>query len=1191
MAEDVYCFANGSDLIQEKNEYGFGVAGPTLSHDVGGPFVATTPSCGSPTPTRATTYGYAISAIPCMQVVHDASGQVAAEIDAYLDGGTQPCVSGRAATQAVSDLPNGTHDEANYAASATVARGNPTTVTKWLNTGGLIATTATYDETGQILTSTDVCGNTPCGDMSGSDHTTAYSYNDSFTIGTPSGNTNAYVTRITSPSTNGVAHQESYSYSLQDGKLTGVSDENGRSTTYIYNTKAPGCDLADSLDRLTEVYLPDGGRTVYCYNDVAPSPTMKTVQLMNIGGDTKTNVAVFDGMGHVVKNQIVVSSNEANYIETVYNGMGGVYSVSNPDNVGNPSTDLTTTFSYDALGRKIFATSTDGSRQQWCYNGVASAGQTNCRGNASTHAVGLWIDDSDEAGKRWQRVSDAFGRLVAVVEPTATETDYGYSTLNDLLTVTQQGAANESPLSRSFTYDSLSRLITATNPETGTICYGQWSGSSCQGGYDANSNLLFKTDANGSTLSYAYDALNRMTAKSDGYTAYNYVYDQGANAIGRLYAEYNTSGGAGSAFAYDALGRVTTTGWVNYVAGTWAWQTGMQAQYDLAGNMTQLTYPNGAVLQQAYDGAGRLQSITDATPGGPGTVYFQPTAGTSQYWASGALHSAKLGNGVVETTTLNSRLQPCQMVAESPVTTGPGITLDPATHMGVLLNRQLFYGSTAEANCGAAAGNNGNIWHITEENGGQQNFGYDGLNRLTSAFSANRPAASSYNFNYSYDSFGNMLPTDNSNGNLPFSIDPVTNRMMNGSNIIYSPNGNLAFANGHSFAYNTYGYLQQIDGYATGSYVYNGMGERTLSVRNDNGDHSRFSLSTNVYLGGQPMAEYHLDSLSVPWTWTNYVYASGQKIARLVGSGPTAPAVSYYLDDHLGTAQMELSANGTPTWSGWYTPFGQEITSGWASNYIGNQPADGTSMRYKFTGKERDTESGLDYFGARYYASSMGRWMSPDWADKPEGVPYSDLSNPQSLNLYAYVGNNPLSRADKDGHCFPFCIPALAGAGGETLALGAAGTAGEAGFGAFIASNPVGWAVGASIVVVGGGALIYEHYHPGAITGLFSKSTEVGTATAGAKGAVETAEETNKQAEAVLGSGAATGAAAEKLGEHVADQVKGIAATKAAVATLAGAKGKDATQKALKEVNKQVDLLKGHAKDIAQQLNKIKKDQ
>jgi len=71
------------------------------------------------------------------------------------------------------------------------------------------------------------------------------------------------------------------------------------------------------------------------------------------------------------------------------------------------------------------------------------------------------------------------------------------------------------------------------------------------------------------------------------------------------------------------------------------------------------------------------------------------------------------------------------------------------------------------------------------------------------------------------------------------------------------------------------------------------------------------------------------------------------------------------------------------------------------------------------TGKERDTESGNDYFGARYYASSMGRWMSPDYSesgDEPDPVPYADFKNPQSLNLYSYGGNNPLSQVDSTGH-------------------------------------------------------------------------------------------------------------------------------------------------------------------------------
>ena len=73
------------------------------------------------------------------------------------------------------------------------------------------------------------------------------------------------------------------------------------------------------------------------------------------------------------------------------------------------------------------------------------------------------------------------------------------------------------------------------------------------------------------------------------------------------------------------------------------------------------------------------------------------------------------------------------------------------------------------------------------------------------------------------------------------------------------------------------------------------------------------------------------------------------------------------------------------------------------------------------TGKERDTESGNDYFGARYYSSAMGRFMSPDWSDESDPVPFAEFENPQSLNLYAYVNNNPLRSVDPDGHMHQEC--------------------------------------------------------------------------------------------------------------------------------------------------------------------------
>ena len=90
----------------------------------------------------------------------------------------------------------------------------------------------------------------------------------------------------------------------------------------------------------------------------------------------------------------------------------------------------------------------------------------------------------------------------------------------------------------------------------------------------------------------------------------------------------------------------------------------------------------------------------------------------------------------------------------------------------------------------------------------------------------------------------------------------------------------------------------------------------------------------------------------------------------------------------------------------------------------------GTGSRY--TGKERDAESGLDCFGARYYGSNMGRFMSPDWSEQPEAVPYADTYNPQSLNLYSYVLNNPLSHRDPDGHS---CAPDTSSTDPKTGAL------------------------------------------------------------------------------------------------------------------------------------------------------------
>jgi RHS repeat-associated protein len=88
-----------------------------------------------------------------------------------------------------------------------------------------------------------------------------------------------------------------------------------------------------------------------------------------------------------------------------------------------------------------------------------------------------------------------------------------------------------------------------------------------------------------------------------------------------------------------------------------------------------------------------------------------------------------------------------------------------------------------------------------------------------------------------------------------------------------------------------------------------------------------------------------------------------------------------------------------------YYPWGGEL------QFVNND-----SNHYKFTGKERDSETQLDYFGARHYSNGLARWISADWSPTPIPVPYADFNNPQSLNLYGFVGGNPASKADPDGH-------------------------------------------------------------------------------------------------------------------------------------------------------------------------------
>jgi RHS repeat-associated protein len=137
-------------------------------------------------------------------------------------------------------------------------------------------------------------------------------------------------------------------------------------------------------------------------------------------------------------------------------------------------------------------------------------------------------------------------------------------------------------------------------------------------------------------------------------------------------------------------------------------------------------------------------------------------------------------------------------------------------------------------------------------------------------------------------------------------------------------------------------------------------------------------------------------------TLNEYVFFGGKRVALL----PAGSTAQFYVEDHLGTSRVVTSNTGVVCYDADFYPYGGERA------YTDSC----TQNNYKFEGKERDTETGNDDFGARYYSNRFGRWLSADWSSVPAPVPYANLSNPQTLNLYSMVADDPESFADLDGH-------------------------------------------------------------------------------------------------------------------------------------------------------------------------------
>ena len=723
------------------------------------------------------------------------------------------------------------YDEANYSPGG--IRGHQTTAARMLDTNdGLAPVTHTsWNGSGQVTASTDANGNT-----------TTYSYQSLCGDWILSGTTNA------------LGQTRTGVYDCPTGLLTSLTDLNLQVTGVAYDNMRrihsvtyPSfiLDTGVAASPITNFYYHDEDNTAVRDVSGAPNP------------DQHTKV-VFDGFGRELYRYSSDPSGEV-IVKTTYDGDGRVSSVSNPYRTPLDATYGVVAMTYDALNRKILVTEPGPSTLQTQYTGPT-------------------VDTWDEASTHMQHTSDASGRLVKVMElgnaanPVSLETDYVYNLRGDLTDVNQHGSRTDTLLHRCFHYDSLSRLTSAYNPETGTISYNL---------YDGEGNLQNKTDARGVTDAYRYDALNRMNLKisSDGTFPVIFSYDGvdeygnrlpfSLNSIGRL---THTSNGtnAASNYSYDALGHLAQKS--DCVPDDCSYDIITSAKYDLAGNMTDLIYPDGFHLTQAFDPAGHLRSSgwSDGVNGSSPQAYVQSLT----YLPDGSPNVLTLGNAIQQVTTKNNRLQVASMSIVDPLpTVGALGPVEP------FLSRIYCY-----VNCPSGGiGNNGNIWSIfdTLHYTPYQDFTYDELNRI-----ASYKQAGLLQQTYTTDSFGNLSP--GAGQGVTYTFDPATNRIVNLPCFYlaqlpsaFDVSGNQKCDQDQYGAVRLYSYdaenritgITMQNNQAAGpfeTYSYNPEGQRVRKV-NANGHTTDYA-----YFNGQPIAEKDQTG-----AWTDYVYANGQKIAKI----------------------------------------------------------------------------------------------------------------------------------------------------------------------------------------------------------------------------------------------------------------------------------------------------------------------
>jgi RHS repeat-associated protein len=851
-----------------------------------------------------------------------------------------------------------------------------------------------------------------------------------------------YPTEVVAAEGTSVKRTTSSVYDFWSGRVTRVTDEENQvSTSTAYDAlgrptlikEADGARDANnvSLERQTSTEYSDTLRRVIVRTDMNATGDAGRISVQHYDqlGRPRLSRTLEDSMAEAAEDDAAGVKIQSRYLTDRATGLS-YQLTSNPYRAAH---------SYDAGGEATMgwtlSTSDRGERavRAEIFGGATppapfatSSPNTNSTGAVVSAYDGESVTTTDQALRKRKTVTDAFGRLVQVYEAPGVQgynflTSYSYNALGNVTQVAQGSQT------RTFFYSSLSRLTSATSPEGGQVDYE----------YDNNGNLKTKTDPrlipNTQTrvnVTYDYDALNRVKSRTynDSTPDVVYTYDSqplpaGALAFerglsaGRLIAVTYGGGSAGYyTGGYDALGRaglsqqVTDTG-----AGEGLKTYGLAYGYYLDGRVKSETYPSGKTIETQYDAAGRVAGVKSqagvyyaggnpATPNNPDVI---------KYAVNGAPSAVRLGNGLWEHTNFNSRLQTSQI--------GLGTTAADSS----VLKIDYAYGEVANGALDPSK-NNGNVQSQTITYAGvaaplAQTYLYDPLNRLQSA-EEKSGAATTWRQVYSYDRFGNrnfaagttspdlsQTPLDPLTG-LP--IDPVRNPAIDAA----TNRIKVSAAGQGDYGYDAAGNLTCEPGRTCA------QGQASVTPYYDYDAENRIKSAAGGYEGGGTTYTYDGEGRRVRKSAYNgedtvFVYDAAGRMVAEYSNQVEHKGTRYLTQDHIGSTRAVTDAQGNAHSNNGaggsrhdYMPFGEEIGVGVGGRTATQGYTQQDNVRQKFAGKERDAETGLDYFGGRYYGKAYGRFTSPDPL-LSSGQP----ANPKTWNRYAYALNNPLRLVDPSG--------------------------------------------------------------------------------------------------------------------------------------------------------------------------------